>query len=160
MKLSLIMIVLLSLLMVFCSSPQTKAETDENGAKNQVLRQAGKKQDQIPAAHCRISGTVVAIDEQLASKSNTDPCSKAPCMATISVDSVYGFGPGFSGSVSVGMTIEVTFPFTLGSTELLDIKTEKHLPGLEKDDRFMADMESRQVFGGATSYIIFTYDKL
>ena len=116
----------------------------------------------IPPNHVRIVGTIVEINENLTSTDPSDPCSRAPCIATVRIDSVKGYGAAFAGVLTLGNRIEMRFPFTLGDTKEIIPGMIDYYPGLSLGSQFLADVESRQVFDpGARStieYIIFGYE--
>ena len=113
---------------------------------------------------CRIIGTVIAIDSETLSSGTKDPCSKVPCRATVKVDSVLGYGQGFTGPLSVGKTVAAQFKFTLSPTKDLFPGMNLNLPGLQLNSRFRADMKSGPAIdlgdGGTKHYVIEIYHKL
>lgn len=70
----------------------------------------------VPPGQCRIVGTIVVVDPALSGDSN-DPCSKAPCKATVRVDMVEGYGMGFEERIG-NREIEVKFAGTLGEMKV------------------------------------------
>ena len=70
----------------------------------------------VPPGQCRIVGTIVAVDPVLSGDAN-DPCSKAPCKATVRVDMVEGYGMGFEERIG-NREIEVKFAGTLGEMKV------------------------------------------
>lgn len=113
---------------------------------------------------CRIIGTIIAIDSGRLSSASKDPCSKVPCRATVKVDSVLGYGQGFTGPLSAGKTVVAQFKFTLSPTKDLFPGMNPDLPGLQLNSRFEADMKSGPAIdlgeGGNKYYVIDIYHKL
>ncbi len=94
----------------------------------------------IPPGYCRIKGTIFRIDSTLDTNDNS-PCSKAPCIALVRVDSVLGYGAGF-GSINTGAEINLKFAFTLGpTTKELFPNLSDRLPGLDLSSSFIADIK-------------------
>ncbi|MBI2618867.1 MAG: hypothetical protein HYW57_02180 [Ignavibacteriales bacterium] len=93
----------------------------------------------VPPNHCRIIGTIVSIDEMLAPDTD-DPCSKAPCVATVRIDEVLGYGSGFIGMIGSGKEIKVRFQTTLAPTRDILPHLMPALPGLQSGSRFQADL--------------------
>ena len=89
--------------------------------------------------HCRLVATVVRIDEGR-SEGASDPCSKAPCNATIRVQQVLGYGSGFTVPLAIGNEILVHFLFTLGTTRELFPGLNPPLPGLQVGSTFEAEL--------------------
>jgi len=93
----------------------------------------------VPPNHCRIIGTIVSIDQMLATGSD-DPCSKAPCVATVKVEEVVGTGSGFTDMIGSGKEIKVRFQTTLAPTQDMLPHIMPALPGLQNGSRFQADL--------------------
>lgn len=70
----------------------------------------------VPPGQCRIVGAIVAVDPILSSDAN-DPCSKAPCKATVKVETVERYGMGFEERIG-NREIEVKFVGTLGEMKV------------------------------------------
>ena len=114
-------------------------------------KQDGSAQQPIPfvenkliaPGHCRIVGTIVHIHSILVLTDKTSPCSKAPCLASVRVDSIIGYGSSFIEPLSAGDTVFIKFMFTLSPTtkELFPDMTELY-PGLSMGSQFVADVVS------------------
>lgn len=112
----------------------------------------------IPPNHCRIVGTVVAIDQSLKSSDPQSPCSKAPCLATVRVDSILGYGSAFGNPIAVGRQVEVMFGFTLSPTKEILPQLTQAYPGLKVGSSFAANVRSDERRGGGTGYTVNHYD--
>ncbi|HLA68070.1 MAG TPA: hypothetical protein VJN65_00055 [Bacteroidota bacterium] len=123
---------ILILLLISCSSTKDMADQNQNSAP----QPAGPG---VPPSHCRILGTVVKIEDYRSTKSD-DPCSKAPCVATVRVEEVLGYGSGFSRTLHKAAEIRVHFRLTLGPTKEILPEVVPPLPGLSVGSRFQADI--------------------
>jgi hypothetical protein len=112
----------------------------------------------IPPNHCRIVGTVVAIDQSLKLSDPQSPCSKAPCSATVRVDSILGYGSAFGSSIPAGQQVNVTFGFTLSPTKEILPQLTQAYPGLKVGSSFVANVRSNEGFGGKTTFTVNHYD--
>lgn len=92
----------------------------------------------IPPNNCKVIATVEAIDRTLKGANEKDPCGKAPCMATVRIDSVLGFGSAFPSTMSAGKKIQVKFALTLSSTKEMLPEVTPALPGLSVGSTFEA----------------------
>lgn len=111
----------------------------------------------IAPGQVRILGHVVTVDSTLSDQSD-DPCSRAPCTATVRVDSILGYGSGFPRPLSRGEEIRVRFGFTLGPTEDVIPSLEESYPGLEPGDWFWADVRGQPAMGpGNSQFIVYGY---
>ncbi len=115
----------------------------------------------IPPSMCRLVATVTGIDSLLTPSSAGDPCSKAPCQATVRVDSVLGYGSAFPYPLTPGETVRVRFAFTLGPTATILPSVSPAYPGLSIGSRFKADMEGTPAPGrtaGAAVFVVEGYE--
>ncbi len=118
-----ILVLLLTFTLVTCSS--TKEE------------KTVKILSEIPPGNARIVGTITRIEPVLDSSNLNDPCSKAPCIASVKVSSaVYGAAfPSFSKDDE----IRIKFIFTLEKTSKeLFPNMEETYPGLKVGQEFTA----------------------
>ncbi len=92
----------------------------------------------IPPNNCKVIATVEAIDRTLKGANEKDPCGKAPCMATVRIDSVLGFGSAFPSTMTAGKKIQVKFALTLSSTKEMLPEVTPALPGLSVGSKFEA----------------------
>ena len=112
-----------------------------NSRKEERPPSPSRHHTQIPPNACRIWGTIVRIDSTLETAQKYDPKAKAPSLATVRVDSILGYGPGFTKPLAVGRKIDVWFRYTLSPTKDLFPKLRKqHLPGLSLDSKMQADV--------------------
>jgi hypothetical protein len=88
----------------------------------------------IPPERCRIVATVIRIDEQKLAEGAGDPCSGAPCYAVIRIDSVLGTGRTFNGFLSVGITVNARFNYSVSPVP------RPPLPGVSNGSRFRAEV--------------------
>lgn len=88
----------------------------------------------------RLRGTIVAVKQDLLSSDPSSPCGRYPCMATVRVDSVYGYGAGFPSPMAPGEEFVATFEFTLGPTKERFPGMAESYPGLEAGSTFDADI--------------------
>ncbi|MDE3057512.1 MAG: hypothetical protein KGJ59_06110 [Bacteroidota bacterium] len=116
----------------------------------------------IPPNHCRIRGTITAIDSAFADSDSSQPCAKIPCNAEIRIDSILGYGSSFGEPVVEGKEYAVHFAFTLARTtkELFPSMNEGY-PGLNVGSSFVADIEQNAVRGATKSvmpvFVIYGY---
>jgi|ERR1041385_1327776 hypothetical protein len=143
------------------TSKQEKQGTDstEVGKQQSTLQ---PEHTTIAPGHCRIIGTIVKVDSTLLSTDRSNPCAKAPCVASIRVDSILGYGSSFPKPLSVGSVITVKFAFTLAPTtpDLFPNMAESY-PGLQVNSQFLADVTSQPMSidkqSDDVSYLIYGY---
>ncbi len=121
--------------------------------------------------HCRIVGTVVAVDstldvaDSLQSHRDVPPCTKVPCNADVRIDSILGYGSAFGNPVVQEKIYRMHFVFTLAATskELFPSMKEVY-PGLIVGSSFIADIERQSVRGATQSmapvFVIYGYSRL
>jgi hypothetical protein len=147
-----------SLLFNSCgSSKQEKMQSEEKKSESEMI----KNPPPGPApGTCRIIATVETIDRTLKGTSEKDPCGKAPCMATIKIDSVLGYGSAFPKPFAAGQKVKVTFAQTLNPTKDVWPDIQPPLPGLRVNDRFEATIGSAMVVGTSEpAFTIHSYEK-
>jgi len=152
-------LIFLSLLLTATISCNRSAQKDQSQNFRQNL-EASRQPLAVAAGHCRVEATVLSIMDKMAEAENNSLCSKAPCQAIVQIDSIHGYGSGFQKPLSVNRKMAFTFTLTLGNTKMLGIKTDSPLPGLKSGDRFRADVEERQQFGGSVQYMVHKYEKV
>jgi hypothetical protein len=111
-------------------------------ATKETADQANQPQIAGPAVapgHCRIVGTIVKIEDSRSAKSD-DPCSKAPCVATVRVEEILGYGSGFARTLHKADEIQIQFRSTLGPTKEILPQITPPLPGLAVGSKFQADL--------------------
>lgn len=158
--------VVIAFILLGCSGSGDPPETAENQSENTQPSASVPIQtiaeSNISPNHCRIIGTIVAIDETLTSLDSSNPCSKAPCRATVRIESVIGYGSAFGAPLATGRDIEVSFRFTLNPTKDLIPNMTEDYPGLQVNSRFLADVESIEVMAqekeGGIEYVIYGYE--
>ncbi|MER3524542.1 MAG: hypothetical protein C4326_10880 [Ignavibacteria bacterium] len=147
--------IIIALIAVSCSSSkQEKAQTE--GSEGSVSSK--HTPEVIPPNACRIVATIVEVDSSLKGTSEKDPCSKAPCNATVRIDSVLGYGSAFPKPIGEGSVLRVRFALTLAATDKLSPDIKPALPGLRRGERFKADLTAMPTMGSSEpSYTIQTY---
>lgn len=86
------------------------------------------------------------------------PCDIHPCQAKVEVVSIENYGMNYHGQFQVGDIVPVTFVFTLSPTQDILPELNTHLPGLEKDRLFRAELfEKPGEFG---NYKVKLYEKI
>ena len=114
----------------------------------------------IPPSNCKVIATVETIERTLEGTSEKDPCGKAPCMATVRIDSVLGFGSAFPSTMSAGKKIQVKFALTLSSTKEMLPEVTPALPGLSVGSRFEALINGSIEMGKTEPlFTIYGYEK-
>ena len=107
---------------------------------------------------CRVLAMVEAIDRTLKGTSEKDPCGKAPCMATIKIDSVLGYGSAFPAVLAPGMRLSVKFAHTLNPTKDVWPDILPPLPGLRVGVKFEALVSGQAAMGKTDpDYTIYRY---
>lgn len=137
------------------------------GSSKQEQGQTKRSEWSVPARHtpdtiapnaCRIIATILEVDSSLKGTSEKDPCSKAPCRATVRVDSVLGYGSAFPKPLGEGAVLRVRFLLTLAATDELLPDIKPPLPGLQRGERFRADLTAMPMMGSSEpSYTIQIY---
>ena len=122
-------------------------------------RSIGRQADSIPPGTCRVSVTVISIDTTRSASSSNDPCSKAPCNATVRIDNVIGYGSAFPKPLARGATIVVTFAYTVAPTKDLLPRLGKAYPGVRIGTTLEADIHSemRLSLGGRENFSLIIY---
>ncbi len=114
----------------------------------------------IPPNHCRVVATILSIEKPVEGSNGKDPCSKAPCLATVRIDSLLGYGSAFPSTMSPGKRIQVKFALTLNSTKELLPEITPALPGLSVGSRFEALINGNIEMGKTEPvYTIHGYEK-
>ena len=99
----------------------------------------------------RIVGTVTAIDPA-GTGGATGPCAKAPCTASVRVDSLFYHDSSTAYPFGVGETVRMRFVFTLAPSRDLFPKLSTAYPGLKVGSSFEADViRPPRKSGGAES---------
>ena len=114
------------------------------------------KPDTVPPSHAWITGVITEI-EPIANDINSDgPCSKAPCIAKVKVESAE-YGSAFS-VFSRNKEYRMKFEFTLNETskELFPNMDESY-PGLKVGDEFTALVGNIDAMEGQPMYKIYGY---
>lgn len=130
-----------------CSKDVTKNNN------NQILAQPNK----VPPGHAEITGEIVEIEPIGNNVDQNDPCSKAPCMAKVKVNSI-SYGAGFP-TININQVITIKFAFTLSKTnkELFPNMDESY-PGLEKGSEFTGLVAHFETINeSAPSFLIYGY---
>lgn len=115
--------------------------------------------NKIPPGYAEIIGEIVEIEPITKMSDENDPCSKAPCIAKVKIESAsYGAGfPTFSKNVSV----KIKFNFTLLPTSKdMFPNMEESYPGLKVGDKFAALTEFVSTIGNNNpEYFVYGYSK-
>jgi hypothetical protein len=107
-----------------------------------------------------VIATIKSIDATLRGAKDNDPCVKAPCTATIKIESILGYGPAFPALLIPSQEIVVTFAFTLNATGEMLPDVKPALPGLSVGSTFEALVSGAPVMGKSEpSFTIYGYDK-
>ncbi len=126
---------------------------------NKETAESFKLTANIPPGNCRIEGKILSIEKTLNPDLNS-PCSKAPCLAKVLVNSVYGYGAGFASRIAKGDTIDLHFNMTLSaSTKDLFPNLDVRLPGLEEGSVFIGDIEYVESINNPSIFEILYYEK-
>lgn len=146
---------IISVILLSCS-----ASRQEQSGSQEAKAQAPAITPPAPLAPntCRFIGTILEIDSKLTDANPKDPCAKAPCFATVQVDSVIGYGSAFPTSIVAGTTLRARFAHTLSPTKDVLPEVTPALPGLIKGSRFTADVRATSTLGGAPSFTIYGYE--
>jgi len=143
---TLLLLALLATTVFACrSSEETNSEEKEEVTEMQRPPDPGPG---IPPGHCRLVGTIIAVDSLLSTDGN-DPCSKAPCTATVKVEQIIGYGSGFTSTFGKGSEVRVRFQYTLGPSSEIFPLMSPGLPGLQKGSKFQADIRTGPALMGA-----------
>ena len=134
-SMTLLLILALGGSLVGCRA--SKENTRETSST--VQRMPAQPGPGISPGHCRIVGTVTAIEQQKTGNPD-DACSKAPCIASVRVEEVLGYGSGFTDILGTGKEIRVKFRYTLAPTSELFPQMAPPLPGLEVGAKFQTDL--------------------
>ena len=135
---TLLLLAVLAMTILSCRSSE-KSTSDTNEVSD--IRKPLDPGPGVPPGHCRIVGTIVAVDPGLSADGN-DPCSKAPCTATVKVDNIVGYGSGFTAMLGKGSEVRVRFQYTLGPSSEVFPEMSPGLPGLKTGSKFQADIET------------------
>ncbi len=115
----------------------------------------------IPPNQCRVVATIVSIDSLVRSYDPKDPCSKAPCIATIRVRKIIGYGAAFPAPLSADDVIAVKFAFTTGPTREVFPEMTEFYSGVRSGSTIEANLvafgASKGKPGGDPSYTIYGY---
>jgi hypothetical protein len=108
----------------------------------------------------RIVGTVVSIEPPGAEGATTGPCAKAPCMASIRIDSLFYHDSTAAYPFTVGQTVRMRFVYTLAPSRDLFPKAGPDYPGLKTGSAFEADVmrsRPRGASGNEGAFMIAAY---
>lgn len=158
-----LIIAILSIL-VSCQATRNEKKNEESPGKPQQSTMAFTIPSTIAPDHCRILATVVAIDSALNTAATNDPCAKAPCNATVRIDSLLGYGSGFPAVFSKGQEISVRFAFTTAPTAGLFPEMSPGFPGVQAGAKILADVEggagmpAMEGASGGANFTIYEYE--
>lgn len=157
----IVLILAVGLMAAGCRSSKENTREDMKETTSTQMPMPAKPGPGIAPGHCRIVGTVTAIDPQRSERTD-DPCSKAPCTATVKVNEVVGYGSGFSDVLGKGAQIKVRFRYTLAPTADLFPNMAPSLPGLAVGSVFQADLQklAPSLAGtGESGYVVGQYEQ-
>ena len=158
---SIVLILAVGLAFAGCRSSKENTREDMKETTNTQMQMPATPGPGIAPGHCRIVGIVTAIDQQRAERAD-DPCSKAPCTATVKVNEVLGYGSGFSDVLGKGREIKVRFRYTLAPTGDLFPNMAPSLPGLAVGSAFQADLQKLApslAGSGESGYVVEQYER-
>lgn len=147
-RLTLLCTVLLSIL-ISCK------ETKETTTLNEPAKE-GSQVSELASNEAFISGRIVSVSQE---RDTDGPCSKAPCVAEVKVESISNKGKLFRLD-NMDEIIKVNFSYTLSPTETIFPSMQKHYPGLVMKDQFEAKIQSRISLNDVITYTIRDYTKL
>ncbi len=144
---------------LFIGCGATKQESNHAEAIRAAKeRMAMEVPPSIPPNQCRVSATVIAIDSAV--RGDKGPCATAPCMATVRIDSVLGYGSAFPKPLAPGEKLVVKFAYTLQPTTKEFPEVKPALPGLSVGARFVALVGGEMGMGQTEpAYSIYTYER-
>lgn len=146
------------ILFLFAACSGSKQEREASDSRKEIKMTSEEKR--ISPNHCRVIATVVAISPTLKGVTDKDPCGKAPCIATVKIDSVLGYGSAFGSPIGEGQHLEVKFTHTLAATKTVAPELTPHLPGLSVGAKFLADIRSSIQMGSSVlQYSVDAYEK-
>ena len=117
----------------------------------------------VPPGQCRILAQVIKIDSVFEENNGNDPCSKAPCTASIKIKDII---ENRAGSVlNNGDTLKTKFAFALNPTNKETFPTlNESLPGLTEGSTFEADIQLLPLNPSSKTkekiYLIYGYKKI
>ena len=111
-----------------------------------------EKPDTIPPGHAQITGSIIEIEPFQSNASSADPCSKAPCIAKVKINSIT-YGAGFP--VLSNKEVRIKFAFTLSATtkDLFPNMKETY-PGLKVGDDFSAQAALQESMNSSEPQLI------
>ena len=160
-------IMLPAVIMLSCLMFNSCGSSKHDASREEQIHAAKEKMNELknpppsPAPNtCQIIAVVEAIDKTLRGSSEKDPCGRAPCMATIMIDSVLAYGPAFPKVLNVGDRIQVTFAHTLNPTKDVWPEIQPPLPGLRMGSRFAATLRGSATMGSnSPSFTVYRYER-
>lgn len=155
----LIVFVLSCLIIVSCGASNQESQQSEKPelGKEHIAMDTPVP---IPPNHCKVRATVVSIDKTMKGTSEKDPCGKAPCLSTVRIDSILGYGSAFPGGLTVGQVISVKFAHTLNPTKETQPEIIPPLPGLTNGSAFEALIRGSHAMGKTEpEFTVYGYQK-
>ena len=117
--------------------------------------------DSVNLNSTQIIGELIYIYDINKEKDTISPCSKAPCFGRVKIIKVINKGKDYTNNLSENSIIEVKFAFTLRKTDkelFPNLKTT--LPGINLNEKFKCDIESKNLYSDNPIYIVYLYTLL
>lgn len=152
-------ILLSGMLLISCgTSKEERGHSDDSQVAKE--RMVIRPSVPIPPNTCRVIASIQSIEQMFDGANDQDPCGKAPCLATVRIDSVLGFGSAFPSSIFAGKIIQVKFALTLNPTKEILPEVTPALPGLSVGSRFEALINASMAMGKTEPVLtIYGYEK-
>jgi len=137
-----VMVSLCATLAASCSTPRD--------AKDQMTIPTPSPPIPLPPNTCRLKATIVNV-LPVSGTTAGDPCSTAPCLADVRVDSVLGYGSSFPAPLSAGNVIRLRFTFTLAPTKAMFPSMQNIPAALQSGDSFTAVLQAFETVSSAAA---------
>ncbi len=145
----------LAIILLACGTSKQEKIQGEQTEKEKLVMNAPPP---ISPNHCKVVATVDSIDRKLRGTSAKDPCSKAPCVAMVKIDSVLGYGSAFPKALAPGMKLNVKFAHSINPTKDVWPEIQPPLPGLRVGAKFEALINGTSVMGKTEpEFTIYSY---
>ncbi|MDB5033045.1 MAG: hypothetical protein JWQ98_286 [Chlorobi bacterium] len=139
MKSLFLAVLLASLAFCACSTPHTNGSAGDSIVARETTAVKSPVHQREPNS-VLIVGTITAINPMPKSDLPNTPCSRAPCEATVHIDSIIRGGVIRGPLPVMGESVAMTFTYTLGQTAALYPKLKENYPGLSVGSHFEAEI--------------------